>query len=296
MQALQTVQDHQVEQVPPEVNREQIIKYMDTFGLASELNDQEKNQFIEIAEAYQLNPFKREIYAVPYGEGSYRRLSIITGYEVYLKRAERTGYLDGWEARVEGSSEDDFKAVVEIHRKDWNHPFKHEVFWKEAAQRKRDGSLTSFWKKMPRFQLRKVCISQAFRLAFPDELGGIPFTSDELPEEMTTPIPTAPIPTSKTDQTESPIPKTTMKITKPTKADILIKRLSDHENLFTDNHSKWVQDQIKNNPTDENILKMESHINEVIKNKTVIMPLKRMTNTSKQKENVSNKKNTELIF
>ncbi len=166
---------------PAEIDQHKIIEYLDTFGLSHELSDQEKRQFIEIAVAYQLNPFKREIYCVPYGQGEYRQLSIIVGYEVYLKRAERTGNLDGWRAYIEGTGED-ARAVVEIHRKDWNHPFIHETFWKEAAQRKKDGNLTSFWRKMPRFQLKKVAISQAFRMCFPDELGGMPYDGAELPQ------------------------------------------------------------------------------------------------------------------
>ena len=129
---------------PADIDQKKIVEYLDAFGLAKELTEQEKRQFTEIAVAYQLNPFKREIYCVPYGEGDYRQLSIIVGYEVYLKRAERTGNLDGWRAYIEGSGED-ARAVVEIHRKDWAHPFIHETFWKEAAQRKKDGNLTSFW-------------------------------------------------------------------------------------------------------------------------------------------------------
>jgi hypothetical protein len=74
------------------------------------------------------------------------------------------------------------KALVEIHRKDWTHPFTHEVFWKECVQRKRDGQPTSFWSKMPKFQLKKVAISQGFRLAFPSELGGMPYDPAELPD------------------------------------------------------------------------------------------------------------------
>ena len=54
---------------------------------------------------------------------------VIVGYEVYLKRAERTGNLDGWRAYIDGTGED-ARAVVEIYRKDWNHPFIHETFWK----------------------------------------------------------------------------------------------------------------------------------------------------------------------
>jgi len=78
------------------------------------------------------------------------------------------------------------KAVVEIFRKDWTHSFIHEVYWEEAVSKKKDGSPTQFWAKQPRFQLRKVATAQAFRLAFPDELGGLPYESAELPETNTT--------------------------------------------------------------------------------------------------------------
>jgi hypothetical protein len=85
------------------------------------------------------------------------------------------------------------KALVEIHRKDWHSPFVHEAFWKECVQRKRDGTPTSFWAKMPKFQLKKVAISQGFRLAFPSELGGMPYDPAELPDaESLTPAVTPP--------------------------------------------------------------------------------------------------------
>jgi len=168
---------------PPvlDIPKQMILDYLTAFGLASQLTEPEKLQFIEIAQAFKLNPFKREIHVAVYGEGEYRRLSIITGYEVYLKRADRTGRLDGWKAWVEGEG-DAMKALVEIHRKDWSEPFVHEVYWREAAQKKKDGSLTSFWTKQPKFQLKKVAISQGFRLAFPDELGGLPYDASELPD------------------------------------------------------------------------------------------------------------------
>ena len=104
--------------------------------------------------SFKLNPYKREIHCYIDGEGENRKTFIICGYEVYIKRAERTGNLDGWSVSVEGVG-NEMKAVVEIHRKDWSNPFRHEVFFSEAAQKTDDGALTSFWKKMPRFQLKE---------------------------------------------------------------------------------------------------------------------------------------------
>ena len=120
-------------------------------------------QFLEIARAYNLNPFKREIYCVAYGQGQYRKLSIITGYEVYLKRAERTGKLDGWKTVVEGKG-NDMKAKVIIFRKDWTHTFEHEVLFEEVAKYK-DGK-PSIWASSPTFMLKKKAIARASQNVF----------------------------------------------------------------------------------------------------------------------------------
>jgi len=163
------------------IQRETVIEYLRTFGFSKTLSEEEQSQFISTACAGNLDPYKREIYIAVYGEGANRKVSILTGYQVYLKRAERTGNLDGWRAWIEGDGSQ-MKAIVEIYRKDWSHSFTHEVYWEEAVQKKKDGSPTQFWSKQPRFQLRKVAMAQAFRLAFPDELGGLPYETAELPD------------------------------------------------------------------------------------------------------------------
>ena len=151
------------------------IEYLQ--GMGMNIPEKYATQFIELCKAYQLNPFKRECYAVGYGD----RWNIITGYEVYIKRAERTGKLDGWDCVVEGQGQQ-MVAKITIYRKDWGHPFHHFVMYNEAVQKRQDGSVNSMWAKMGSFMLRKVCIAQGFRLCFPDELGGMPYTSDEVSE------------------------------------------------------------------------------------------------------------------
>lgn len=169
--------------------------YLTAFGIGTKLSDNEKTQFLTIAKTFGLNPFKREIHVSKYGE----TLSIITGYEVYIKRAERSGQLDGWHATTSGSvSTNDLKAIVTIHRKDRQHPFVWEVFYEECVQvtdewenGKKTGKKrpTAFWQKS-NFMTKKVAISQAFRLCFSDELGGMPYTADEMPQqEITQDIP-----------------------------------------------------------------------------------------------------------
>src|SRR5574344_2321904 len=139
------------------------------------LTKEQFNLFVATARECCLNPVKREVYAVVYNDykSGEKKMNIITGYEVYLKRAERTGKLNGWECHTDGQGQQ-MKAVVTIDRKDWEHPFKHEVYMSEYNTGK------SLWASKPITMRKKVAMAQAFRLAFPDELGGMPYTSDEL--------------------------------------------------------------------------------------------------------------------
>jgi phage recombination protein Bet len=144
-----------------------------TFILGSELSKKltptQRDLCIKTALAFNLNPLKREVHFIPYNND----IKIVVGYEVYLKKAEKTGKLDGWKVDVLGQGPD-MKAVVTIHRKDWTEAFIHETYFTEARQS------SPIWLKMPRFMLKKVAIAQAFRLAFPEEMGGLPYMPEEI--------------------------------------------------------------------------------------------------------------------
>lgn len=146
--------------------------------ICANATDTEIGLFLNIAKVNGLNPFKREIYLVKYGTSP---ASILTGYEVYLKRAERTNKYAGFSVRFEGTIPD-MKAIIEINRKDWTKPLIHEVDYSEYVQKKADGTITRFWKDKPKTMLRKVAISQGMRLAFPGEIAGMPYTQEEVGE------------------------------------------------------------------------------------------------------------------
>lgn len=164
------------------VDEKTIVEYLDTTGLTKSLLPKEKAMFVNMARLYGLNPFKREIHCTVYGEGQWRQCTIVTGYEVYLKRAERIGRLDGWQVQITGNLQDGtLAATVTIWRKDWTHPFTHTAYYVECVQMsKKTGEPNAVWKKQPRFMTRKVATAQAFRLCFPDEFGGMPYTDDEM--------------------------------------------------------------------------------------------------------------------
>lgn len=161
---------------------EKIGTYLETMNLSGKLTKSEVQQFVEISQAFGLNPFKREIYASKFGD----KFSIIVGFETYIKRAERTGKLSGWSVTTFGDinrqnvADSKIKAVITINRKDWEHPFIHEVWFEEYAQKTNAGVLNRFWKEKPVTMIKKVAMSQGFRLCFSDELGGMPYTAEEI--------------------------------------------------------------------------------------------------------------------
>jgi len=185
------------------INEKTVEDYL--FISNTKLNSYQKSLFIQMAVRSNLDPFKREIYAIPFGDN----FNIVTGYQTYLQRAERTGLLDGWEC-----DSDEKTATVTIHRKDWANSFKWVVEAKDFSKAGKTSRPNS-WDNMGGFMLKKVAICQAFRLAFPVELGGLPYSADEM--EAIEPF----------AQQEPEKPKTVKKLTKPevieeVKDDVLI--------------------------------------------------------------------------
>lgn len=144
----------------------------------SNLTPNEQAQFLAISCAFGLNPYKKEVYPIAYGQGSSRKLSIIVGYEVYLKRAESYKQYDGYVVDWEGNGAD-LRAKCTVYRKDRNHPTVSTVWLREYTQN------NSMWNTKPHAMLEKVAIATALRRAFPVEMGGMPYIADELPDYMT---------------------------------------------------------------------------------------------------------------
>ena len=62
------------------------------FSSGTKLSEQQQAMFMQLATRNQLDPFKREIYAIAYGSN----FNIVTGYQLYIQRSEASGKLDGW--------------------------------------------------------------------------------------------------------------------------------------------------------------------------------------------------------
>jgi len=136
------------------------------------VSDLEIVKAVALARRLGLDPIRREVHLVPF-KGT---VQLVVSYSEYLKRAERSGKLDGWTVKL-GKDEFGEYAEVEIFRKDWNHSFKWRAYLNEV---KKD---TPNWKTMPLFMLRKTAIAQAFRLAFPEETQELPLEEGEVEYE-----------------------------------------------------------------------------------------------------------------
>ena len=151
--------------------------YLNT--ITDKLTQPQRMQFIAVATAFGLNPFKREIYATTYkNKDGGTTMSIVTGYEVYLKRAEMNPNYDGFETEFHVVDKQ-INCTCKVYRKDRRMPITSCVWMCEYNTGK------SLWATKPKTMLEKVAIATAFRRAFPTDFGGMPYTTDELPEKMT---------------------------------------------------------------------------------------------------------------
>lgn len=160
-----------------------------TAFLNDKLTKPEMALFLNLCAMFQLNPFKREVYPIKYKAGD--PAAFVIGYETYLKRAERTKNWAGMKTGTTiGPNGVPLQAWAEVYRKDWgDRPLYHEVYYAEYVQLKAEyvqGQPTGkrvpnkMWAEKPITMLKKVAIAQAMRMAFPDEMAGLPYIEEEL--------------------------------------------------------------------------------------------------------------------
>lgn len=147
--------------------------------------DNEIIKALLVCRELNLNPLKREVHFVPIrckvkdakGNviGERLTLQLVTSYTQYLKRAEQSGKLDGWQLQFGWDEQKKDKyAEVTIWRKDWNHPFVWRTYLREV---KRGGPL---WEEREEFMHAKNAIAIACRLCFPCETAELPYEEAEI--------------------------------------------------------------------------------------------------------------------
>ena len=183
-----------------------VKKYLVSGG--GSVSDQEVVMFIGMCKAQHLNPFNREAYLIKYGSNS--PATMITGKDVFLKRAQRHPDFDGLQAGIivieietgrmierEGTfyipeEERLVGGWCKVFQKDQRIPSYESVNLSEYIGRKRDGSVNEQWSKRPATMIRKVALVHALKEAFPDDLGGL-YAQEEIEEAQDIVLPMEPV-------------------------------------------------------------------------------------------------------
>lgn len=184
-------------------------------AFAADLTRDEFTMFVELGRSLNLNPFKREIWCVKYGNAA---PSIFVGRDGYRKTAQEQPDYDGHmkeaiyendEYQVKDGSIHhtiNFKnrgkligAYCEVYRKGMGHPFRETVMFREyyRGNRNSDGSIKkrkyrdqwvdmkpTNWDTMPETMIKKVAEAQALRMAYQGLFAG---TYDESEQWRPTP-------------------------------------------------------------------------------------------------------------
>lgn len=154
-------------------------------GDPEKVTDKELKLFLELCKAQRLNPFLREAYLIKFGNDA----NIITGKDVFLKRARANESFRGFKAGIIVQSERGIEkregtfylkgqenlvgGWASIYIKNWDVPFDHTVALSEFNKG------TATWKNMPAIMIRKVALVQALREAFPDDLSQL-YAAEEM--------------------------------------------------------------------------------------------------------------------
>ena len=168
-----------------------IIKKYLVSGDPTAVTDEEVMMFLQLCRFQKLNPFLREAYLIKYSRKY--PASLVTGKDVFLKRAQRIKECKGFRAGLILLKDDTVKYTdglilpgweliggwSEVTKEGWSQPARLEVNFSEYVGTKSDGSINSMWTKKPGTMIRKVPLAQNLREVFPEELGKL-----YMPEEM----------------------------------------------------------------------------------------------------------------
>ena len=217
--------EHGIVELSPDIIRKYLVS-----GDASKVTHQEVTMFLALCKYQKLNPFLREAYLIKYSERE--AATIVTGKDVFTKRAIASKACEGWEAGIivktaKGAiehREGTFKLADEelvggwakVYRKDWKVPASITAPLSEYLRKKQDGTPMASWRTMPATMIRKVALVQALREAFPEDLEGM-VSMEEMPVDDSL-LSNEPIKAEVVDVTPEPEKNETKpekKITKP---------------------------------------------------------------------------------
>jgi len=155
--------------------------------IAPKANDDELALFFELCKNTGLDPFKKQVYLLPFWNGELKRFvfSAITSIDGLRSLAETTGEYDGqsepiWidkdgkEYKVWTSDNYPFACKISVFKKGVKNPTVGVAYFDMFAKEK-DGKYTGFWNKPTKaaHMIAKCAEALALRKAFPSKLSGL---------------------------------------------------------------------------------------------------------------------------
>src|SRR5579885_8965 len=160
--------------------------------MAPKATPEEHALFLYTAQKKGLDPFNKQIYLVPRYDSQSNGLkhAIQVSIDGLRLLASRSGQYagqvgpqwcgkDGKWVDVWLADEPPSASRVGVLRHDFKEPLWSVALWKSYAQKKKDGSLNSFWNNFGPHMLEKCADALSIRRAFPEETSGY-----YIPEEM----------------------------------------------------------------------------------------------------------------
>ncbi len=185
-------------------------------------SDQEIMMFLMLCKQQRLDPFLREAYLIKYS--SKKPATLVTGKEVFTKRAERHPQFRGMTAGVVVQNVDSGALTyrpgslvltgellvggwAKIWKADREVPYENAVTFEEYVGKKADGEINKQWSTKPATMIRKVALVQTLRETFPETFSGL-YDADEMSHVQSDDLTKTPVDAPK-DVTPRPTPTTT---------------------------------------------------------------------------------------